>query len=189
MKERMAGVWRPGRGVNICEASPGIFIDVDVVSVNGPSWRFTGFYGYPNSGRRQESWDLLRTLARDNSLPWCIAGDFNDLLSNKEKRGSADRAPWLLRGFREAIQDSLLIDIPLQGHPFTWSRGRCTESFKVERLDRALATQEWLDLFPNVCLTNGVEDRSDHTPLWLKLWERRRKGGPRPFRFKNAWLE
>lgn len=99
------------------------YIDVKVTSVNGPSWRLIGFYGYPDSSRRRDSWDLLRNLARDNSLPWCIVGDYNDLFSNDDKRGSADRAPWLLRGFRDAIQDFLLHDIPMQGHQFTWSRG------------------------------------------------------------------
>lgn len=69
------------------------FIDVEITSVKGPSWRLTGFYGYLDSGRRRDTWDLLRTLARDNSLPWCIMGDYNDLLSNDDKRGSADRAP------------------------------------------------------------------------------------------------
>lgn len=44
------------------------FIDVEVCKKHGPIWRLTGFYGYPGSGRRRDSWDLLRTLARDNSL-------------------------------------------------------------------------------------------------------------------------
>lgn len=37
--------------------------------------------------RRKDSWDLLRTLAVDNSLPWCIMRDFNDILSIDDKKG------------------------------------------------------------------------------------------------------
>lgn len=45
-----------------------------------------------------------------------MVGDFNDLLSNKDKRGSADKALWLLRGFHEAIHDCLLLDLPIKGY-------------------------------------------------------------------------
>lgn len=56
---------------------------------------------------------MLRNLARDNSLLWCVVGDYNKLLSNDDKWGSADEAPWLLKGFREAIEDRLFIDLPM----------------------------------------------------------------------------
>lgn len=160
---------------------------VEVSQLRGPLWRLTGFYAYPESGRRCDSWDLLRTLARDNALPWCVVGDFNDLLSNEDMRGSADRAPWLLRGFREAIQDCLL-DLPMQGYQYTWVKGRGTETFKEERLVRIFVTQEWMDIFPDCSFINGVVDRSGHTPLWLQLYERMSRGLPRPFCFENAWL-
>lgn len=87
---------------------------------------------------------------------------------------------------KEAIQDCLLNDIPMQGHLFTWSRGRRTDNFKEERLDRVLASRDWIDLFPKNCLINGVVDRSDHTPLWLQLWEGRYRGYPKHFHFENA---
>ncbi|KAH9670971.1 reverse transcriptase domain-containing protein [Citrus sinensis] len=35
-------------------------------------WRLTGFYGFPESSRRRESWDLLRLLAGSSNLPWLI---------------------------------------------------------------------------------------------------------------------
>ena len=33
-------------------------------------WRITGFYGNPETSKRQESWLLLKRLATLNSLPW-----------------------------------------------------------------------------------------------------------------------
>lgn len=44
-------------------------------------------------------------------------------------------------------------------------------------------------MFPNNNLINSVDDRSDHSLLWLQLWEHMRRGYPKPFRFENAWLE
>jgi exonuclease III len=116
------------------------FINLEVIHPTLPRWRLTGFYGYPNNERRRDSWDLLRTLSQDNSLPWCIMGDFNDILSNEEKRSGVDHPLWRIRGFRDAVQDSNLVDIPLIGYPFTWVKGRGRHDMKEERLDRAMAT-------------------------------------------------
>lgn len=91
------------------------FINLRVCQQGKPDWRLTCFFGYPDSSRRRNSWNLLRTLAMDNSLPWCIIGDFNDLLFNDDKRGGVENPPWKIRRFREAVTDSNLIDIPIEG--------------------------------------------------------------------------
>ncbi|GAU12281.1 hypothetical protein TSUD_141890 [Trifolium subterraneum] len=82
------------------------FINLDANHPTYPKWRFIGFYRYPDSGRRRDSWDLLRTRAQENPLPWCIMGDFNDLLSNEENRSSVEHPPWRIRGFIDAVQES-----------------------------------------------------------------------------------
>ncbi|KAK6145264.1 hypothetical protein DH2020_022084 [Rehmannia glutinosa] len=113
------------------------------------SWRLTGFYGFLERCKRCQSWDLIRSLYKQSSLPWCCIGDFNDLLNPSEKRGSIEHPQWLLSGFRTAIDDCYLWDLGICGYPFTWERGRGTENWVEERLDRAFASQTWLALFPN----------------------------------------
>lgn len=54
------------------------FIDFEVENEQVGRWRYTGFYGCPEWGRRQELWDLLRGLAVKSSLLWCVIGDFNN---------------------------------------------------------------------------------------------------------------
>lgn len=39
------------------------FIDVDITLPGVETWRFTGFYGHPETGKRHVSWDILRSLA------------------------------------------------------------------------------------------------------------------------------
>jgi hypothetical protein len=46
-----------------------------------------------------------------SSLPWCIIGDFNDLLSQQDKAGIHPHPNWLCMGFREAVDDCALSDI------------------------------------------------------------------------------
>lgn len=61
-------------------------IDVEIQDdEDAPRWRFTGYYGALEVRNKQETWNLLRRLGRDNSLPWLVSGDFNDILFAHEK--------------------------------------------------------------------------------------------------------
>lgn len=75
-----------------------------------------------------------------SDLPWCIIGDFNDLLAHEEKRGRVQHPQWLIDGFRNVTLDCDLSDISLEGYQFTWSKGMGTISGVEERLDRAMVT-------------------------------------------------
>ncbi|XWS30114.1 hypothetical protein CRYUN_Cryun24cG0090300 [Craigia yunnanensis] len=120
-------------------------IDVQVGSVS--PWRFTGFYGHPETQKRKDSWNLLRELKKQNSLPWLCAGDYNELLHVDEKIGGNERPVWQIDQFRDVMDDCLLYGLPVNGPKLTWFRGN-DENASLERLDRGLASAEWLDLFP-----------------------------------------
>jgi len=122
-------------------------------------WILTGFYGYPEGGRRRDSWNFIRSLTRNINLPWCIFGDFNDIVHAQEKKGRAIRPNWLIRGFRQAIQEVGLIDIHMEGYSYTWFKSLGTPRV-VE--DTALANEAWMHSFPHVRLTNRVAPSSDH---------------------------
>jgi hypothetical protein len=115
------------------------------MTVNDPirgAWRLTGFYGYPEGSRRRDSWNFLRQLSRSSTLPWCVIGDFNDILSSDEKKGRTDRANWLINGFRGAVFDAGLFDINMEGYRFTWFKSLGTERAVDEKLDRALSNED-----------------------------------------------
>lgn len=65
---------------------------------------------------------------------------------------------------------------------------KCEPNAKEGRLDRALANSMWFNVFPNFNFCNGVSDRSGHSPIILKLFDRIRWHGHRRFSFENAWL-
>jgi hypothetical protein len=105
-----------------------------------------------------------------------------------EKRGRTMRSLWLINGFRQAVLDSGLSDIPVNGYPFTSFKHLGTARAVEERLDRALANNDWFNLFPIAKLKNLVAPASDHYPIFLESSPQvRYQSNQRHFRFENAW--
>jgi hypothetical protein len=135
------------------------------------------------------AWDLLRELRDMSPLPWCVVGDFNDLLSQDDKKGQHQHPNWLCTGFRNAVNDCELTDIQLEGYPYTWIKSRGFDHATEERLDRALATLEWPYLFPNAKLINLLASHSDHSPILLQCTPVIRQEYRYAFKFENSWLK
>ncbi|CAJ2637965.1 unnamed protein product [Trifolium pratense] len=165
------------------------FINLLVEDEKKGEWRLTCYYGYPERSRRRHAWNLLRELVNMSPVPWCIIGDFNDLLSQEDKKGIHPHPNWLCMVFRQAINDCNLIDIPLAGHPFTWIKSRGTPHVIEERLDRAMASTSWLHLFPDVRLFNLLASHSDHSPILLQCSPTITVRFNGSFRFENKWLK
>ncbi|XP_074363910.1 uncharacterized protein LOC141704586 [Apium graveolens] len=90
-------------------------IDVVIKEINSVSWRLTCFYGFPERERKQAFWDFLRFLSTKSQLPWCIFGDFNDLLYSTDKKGRHPHPNNLLNGFKSSIEDCCLAELELKG--------------------------------------------------------------------------
>jgi predicted DNA-binding protein len=162
---------------------------VEVEEAGKGVWRLTCYYGYPERGRRRQAWDMLRDLRNMSPLLWCIIGDFNDLLSQEDKLGQHQHPNWLCSGFRDAVNDCDLIDIQLEGHRFTWIKSRGASHVIEERLDRAMASSDWLALYPEVKLTNLLASHSDHSPILLITDSVGRTKYSYSFKFENLWLK
>ncbi|GAU45877.1 hypothetical protein TSUD_401030, partial [Trifolium subterraneum] len=165
------------------------FINIIVEDEEVGRWRLTCYYGFPERSRRKAAWEMLKNLRDMSQLPWCIIGDFNDLLSQEDKRGVHPHPNWLCSGFRNAMNDCNLIDIYLEGYPYTWSKSRGTDHAIEERLDRALANSSWMSIFPNAKLVNLLNSHSDHSPILLHSKPRVATNFRYSFKFENSWLK
>ncbi|VFQ58504.1 unnamed protein product [Cuscuta campestris] len=183
----LALLWRSNRSVNLISYSR-FHVDVMVSLEGALPWRLTGFYGNPRRDLRQTSWDLLRSLKVRSSLPWVVIGDFNAVCASSEKRGGQPQPLSLISAFNSTLAECRLFDLGMQGYPFTWERGRGTENWVEERLDRAVSTCEWRVLHPHACVINHPMRTSDHSALFLCLTKPCTQRRMKQFRFENAWL-
>ncbi|XP_074352235.1 uncharacterized protein LOC141691391 [Apium graveolens] len=184
----LAMFWKHNVVGNVFDSSNN-HIDLVVKERNGSEWRLTGFYGYPERGRRQESWNLIRSLASASTLPWCVLGDFNDLMHNDEKKGRHKHPQNLLNGFRNTIEDCSLIEVDLKGGDFTWEKSKGTTNWVQERLDRCFASSDWWSRFSLCTLTIFYAIVSDHEPIKLELVNTKIPSNQFRFRFENTWLK
>jgi hypothetical protein len=165
-------------------------VDAQIKSQEG-LWRFTGFYGHPETAKRKGSWALLKYLKEISPLPWVCMGDFNEILSGDEKAGVNQRPQWQMEDFREAIQACELYDLCFSGPKVTWNNSRDVEGFSGGRLDRGFGNMLWKEMFKNAMIVNIPVSYSDHMAISLVLLcnDQLRKRAPRLFCFEQAWTK
>lgn len=94
-------------------------IDAQVTNNNNTVWRLTGFYGFSERSRRRDSWEKIRVLSLKSSMPWLLIGDYNDMLSEKDKKGTHKHPSFLLDGFKNVVEECGLLELDLIGGSFT----------------------------------------------------------------------
>ncbi|RVW53725.1 hypothetical protein CK203_068963 [Vitis vinifera] len=122
-------------------------------------------------------WEELGAIRGLWEEPWCIGGDFNVILSQRE-RSRQGRLSGAMRNFAQTVDDLELIDLPMQGGIATWSGGRNNQSWA--RLDRFLVTQQWLDMF------SGIREHVAENGTTLRVFS---GGGGKGLRQEGRCLE
>ncbi|KAK9993994.1 hypothetical protein SO802_023697 [Lithocarpus litseifolius] len=186
----LALFWKSDLVVDV-QSSSNCRIDAFINHRVDDAWHFTSLYGDPDTASREHSWSLLRDLSCRSALPWVCMEDFNEILFADEKLGWLDRPERQMQSFRDALDYCRLKDLGFNGYPFTWCNRRPSDQNTWIRLDRGVATIDWILRFPTTRIHHLDVFHSDHKPLLLCLDSeyRRfyRKG--KPFRFEAIWLK
>lgn len=142
---------------------------------------FVNVYGPTSCTDRKKVWGSIVNLSHFFTLPWCMGGDFNEIRSLGERLGCSCRDRGMA-DFNNFIEELGLMDLPLLGRKFTWSKS--DNDNKWSRLDRFLVNPVWLSVYKwkQWGLSRVL---SDHCPIMLKVDPR--DWGPKPFKFFNAW--
>ena len=90
--------------------------------------------------------------------------------------------------FRECLSDYGLIDLGFVGQRFMWCNGRIGDHRTLVRLDKMVANEGWVKMFPEARVFHRAMATSDHCLLKLSLRQRvQRKGIRKRFMFEAIW--
>ena len=88
--------------------------------------------------------------------------------------------------FRDILDKCGFMDLDFVGFSFTWHKHY--PNFTIwERLDWAIATNEWFSMFAGTKVHHLDVTSSDHKALWISL-EYMHCNFQKPFRFEQMWL-
>jgi exonuclease III len=65
------------------------FIDVRIEEDANKVWRFTAMYVEFKLEEKYKTWDIICSIHQNNSLPWVVMGDLNEILFDQEKEWGA----------------------------------------------------------------------------------------------------
>ena len=87
----LALLWKTSMQVDVLTYSLQHINAIVIEEQGRKKWRFIGFYGHPETGKREESWNLLESLNRRSDLPWICMVDYKEIMHAKEKEGGGVR--------------------------------------------------------------------------------------------------
>ncbi|KAK1678041.1 hypothetical protein QYE76_038889 [Lolium multiflorum] len=124
-------------------------------------------------------WDALRAIRAESDLPWLVVGDFNEALWPEEHFSATTRPAGQMQAFRDALNDCRLTDLGFAGVPYTFDNMRNGRANVKVRLDRAVATMDWRDMYADTRVQHLISPCSDHCPILVSLTKEER-GARRP---------
>ncbi|XP_057432608.1 uncharacterized protein LOC130725388 [Lotus japonicus] len=161
----LALLWKKEVHIHIFQSSA-YFIHSSVQASNDTSpWDCTFVYGDPCPQRRRLLWPQIAAVCYKEDTPWCLLGDFNDILHNHEKEGLRPQSPLVLQRFRDFVHSLELMDIDLKGCKFTWHNNPRDGFVTREKIDRVLVNWRWRALFQNATAIAYPQITSDHSPI------------------------
>ena len=178
--------WMPRQSLTVEFASEHL-IHIILLDNKRSPLLITFVYRHPDHAKGDLVWQQLKTLKNGSHPNWLCIANFNQVLSSQDKlsfnQGNIVGANLL----QQLITDLHLCSLTATGQRYKWINNREEEDLVMERLDRAFATLEWVNMYPLYYLKNLPIIHSDHGPIILDLEVLGpfRKG---PFRFEHIWI-
>ena len=159
-----------------------IHVSVKVHSLDS-TYFFSAIYASPRLAERRVLWNNLCLFAKLHNMPWFIAGDFNEPLSNEDKfRGRVVNSSRSLE-FKECLDYCNMIDLGFSGPRFTWTNKREVGALIQERIDKFFVNPSWCTTYPDAKIFHLTRCHSDHCPVLLESKPINQRHLPRPFKF------
>jgi len=160
-------------------------IDIEAI-YKGKTINLIFVYGDPVQKNREQVWERLTRIGVSRYTPWFLIGDFIELKENNEKRGGKLRHASSFIPFKLMIEDCGLLEFPHLGDWLSWRGWRDKKPIRC-RLDRALANEDWHELFCNLFIEYLPMLASDHTSVIATIVDKIPRG-KHNFRFDKRWI-
>jgi hypothetical protein len=131
---------------------------------------------------------MLKRIKPLVNLPWLMMGDFNETMWQSEHFSERKRNEKQMFDFREVLSYCDLHDLGFNGTPWTFDNKQGGRRNVKVRLDRAVASPAWSNIFPRNYVSHLTSSRSDHCPILLTLEQNSAMSLPcRPRRYEACW--
>ncbi|XP_010676027.1 uncharacterized protein LOC104891937 [Beta vulgaris subsp. vulgaris] len=120
------------------------------------------------------------------SLPYIILGDFNEISNSSDKLGGSPPVMARFLNMQNLFNSLPCIEIPFSGSIYTWRKKKGGADNIHERLDRGVASIDWLSLFPQAKISHNIFTSSDHCQITLNYIPFQKAKAP-PFKFEKMW--
>ncbi|XP_019455065.1 PREDICTED: uncharacterized protein LOC109356184 [Lupinus angustifolius] len=137
---------------------------------------------------RRELWSELLSLIDAFSCPWCVLGDFNDVIGANEYRGLTLPNRTSCEEFKSFYEVGNLNHIVTRGVEFTCTNKRSGVAHIEKRLDRVLCNDSWLSEWHYSSCFTLPKYASDHHPLMLNCFNALASHKSQ-FRFHRMWIQ
>ena len=132
-------------------------------------------------------WNHLAHFVDTHTLPWVVAGDFNEILSSTEKFSNTLASQRRMSAFKNCLDACNLLDLGFSGPQFT-STNKHPNGLVMERLDRVLCNPSWKLCFEKANALHLPRASSDHNPILIDLNPIRQVFGQKCFHLETIWF-
>ncbi|XP_057808818.1 uncharacterized protein LOC131023288 [Salvia miltiorrhiza] len=133
---------------------------------------------------RRNLWAELISYSHGNTV---FIGDFNAVKGAHERISTVRPSRSACRDFCDFIDATNFIESPTSGLQFTWSGRRLLPRHVESRLDRALFSASFADIWNDIVTHALPRLTSDHSHLIFKC-NSTDNASRRPFKFLNMWV-
>ncbi|XP_015072451.1 uncharacterized protein LOC107016517 [Solanum pennellii] len=125
----------------------------------------TVMYGFNTIEQRKSLWQEMNIMSKGISQPWLIVGDFNAILSTKDRLAEVPVTINEIKDFAECVRDIGVNELQWKGNCYTWTNKKCGRDRISSRIDRAFGNDEWMEKWGHVNVEYGNPSISNHSSM------------------------
>ncbi|XP_074318874.1 uncharacterized protein LOC141655707 [Silene latifolia] len=143
-------------------------------------------YAPAQLAEKSDFWNEFQNFVLNLDLPFLVLGDLNEIKNPSEKEGGAKVTNARCLRLNSFLSNTSCVDLPFSGNFFTWRKKKTGSENVFEILDKALASPNWMSIYPNMQFVHHAFTSSDHCPISVKFYNQIHRKAP-PFRFELMW--